>query len=189
MDTMRSLIAATSLLILASCAPKAEPSKIDLSKPDAAKPEPKPSAGGSSVKNPLGLSDEDWKKKLTPEEFYVCRQQGTERPFTGKLLNYHGDGTFVCAACENPLFDPKTKFESGSGWPSFFKPLAKEAVSEKGDLTHGMSRVEVNCAKCGSHLGHVFDDGPAPTGLRYCMNSVSLKIKEKDAKKPEEEKK
>jgi peptide-methionine (R)-S-oxide reductase len=175
------------LAALASCAPKteapkAEGPKMDAVAPDATKPK-ETVEGDSRVKNPLGLSDEDWKKKLSKEEYYVCRQQGTERPFTGKLLNYHGDGTFVCAACDNPLFDPKTKFESGSGWPSFFKPLSKEAVAERGDITHGMSRVEVNCAKCGSHLGHVFDDGPQPTGLRYCMNSVSLKIKEKEEKK------
>jgi peptide-methionine (R)-S-oxide reductase len=189
MKLMRSIVATLILATLASCAPKTESPKPEPTKLDAPKTEEKSPVGGSSVKNPMNLSDEEWKKRLTAEEFYVCRQQGTERPFTGKLLNYHGDGIFVCKACDNPLFEPKTKFESGSGWPSFFQPLSKEAVSEKGDLTHGMSRVEVNCAKCGSHLGHVFDDGPAPTGLRYCMNSVSLKIKEKDGKKPEEEKK
>jgi peptide-methionine (R)-S-oxide reductase len=187
MKTMRMSGLALILAALASCAPKTEPPKSEgprMDAPGREAPKPKESVEGDSrVKNPLGLSEEDWKKKLTKEEYYVCRQQGTERPFTGKLLNYHGDGTFVCAACDNPLFDPKTKFESGSGWPSFFKPLSKDAVSERGDITHGMSRVEVNCAKCGSHLGHVFDDGPQPTGLRYCMNSVSLKVKEKEEKK------
>jgi peptide-methionine (R)-S-oxide reductase len=186
MKTMRNTGLALLLAALASCAPNAAPPKSEPIKPEAAKPEaPKPRETPEErtrVKNPLGLSDEEWKKKLTPEEYYVCRQQGTERPFTGKLLNYHGTGTFVCAACENPLFDPKAKFESGSGWPSFFQPLSKEAVAERGDLAHGMTRVEVNCAKCGSHLGHVFDDGPKPTGLRYCMNSVSLKVKEPEEK-------
>jgi peptide-methionine (R)-S-oxide reductase len=163
-------------------APVMERPVMERPQPGAAKPKESPD-GGSRVKNPLGLSDEEWKKKLSAEEYYVCRQQGTERPFTGKLLNYHGNGTFICAACENPLFDPTTKFESGSGWPSFWKPLSKEAVAERGDLAHGMTRVEVTCSKCGSHLGHVFDDGPQPTGLRYCMNSVSLKIKEPEAEK------
>ncbi|MBI3857317.1 MAG: peptide-methionine (R)-S-oxide reductase MsrB [Planctomycetes bacterium] len=142
-------------------------------------PKPKaPVEESRGVKNPLGLSDEEWKKRLTPEEYKVCREQGTERAGTGKLLHYKGSGTFLCVACDNPLFDPKTKFESGTGWPSFYQPLSKEAVSERGDFSHGWTRVEVNCAKCGSHLGHVFEDGPAPTGLRYCMNSVSLKVKE-----------
>jgi peptide-methionine (R)-S-oxide reductase len=189
MTIMRMLCLALILAATASCGPKAETPKAEPPKPEPAKvvapkvegPEPAPEGG--RVKNPMGLSDEEWKKKLTPEEFYVCRQQGTERPGTGKLLHYKGTGTFVCAACGNPLFEAKAKFESGTGWPSFFQSLSKEAVSERGDLSHGMTRVEANCGKCGSHLGHVFDDGPAPTGLRYCMNSVSLKVVEKDEKK------
>jgi peptide-methionine (R)-S-oxide reductase len=184
---MRMLALALILAATASCGPKTETPKTDPPRPDAVKIEapkpPEPAAEGGRVKNPMGLSEEEWKKKLSPEEYYVCRQQGTERPGTGKLLHYKGDGTFVCAACENPLFEAKAKFESGTGWPSFFQSLSKEAVSERGDLTHGMTRVEATCGKCGSHLGHVFDDGPAPTGLRYCMNSVSLKVKEKDEKK------
>jgi len=180
---------ALSLILAAavSCGPQSEipktaPPKPDPLKADAAKPPP-PADEGGRVKNPMGLSEEEWKKKLTPEQYYVCRQQGTEAPGTGALLHYKGNGTFVCSACGNPLFDAKAKFESGTGWPSFYQALSKEAVSERGDLTHGMTRVEANCAKCGSHLGHVFDDGPAPTGLRYCMNSVSLKVVEKDEKK------
>ena len=185
---MKSTALAAILALGMSCAPKpdappAEPPRGEAPKPEPPKTPAKTAEGDSRVKNPMGLSDEEWKKKLTPEEYVVCRQQGTERPWTGKLLNYHGDGTFICAACGNPLFEAKTKFESGSGWPSFYQPLSKEAVTERGDLTHGMTRVEVNCAKCGSHLGHVFEDGPQPTGLRYCMNSVSLKVKEKDEKK------
>jgi peptide-methionine (R)-S-oxide reductase len=190
MTTIKLLGLAILAAAAASCAPKADPPKPEAAKPVAPAPEPakaeapKPKEDeGKGVKNPLGLSDEDWKKKLTPEEYYVCRQQGTERPGTGKLLKYKGTGTFVCVACDNPLFDAKAKFESGTGWPSFYQPLAKGAVAEKGDFSHGMSRIEVCCSKCGSHLGHVFEDGPQPTGLRYCMNSVSLKVVEKDAQK------
>jgi peptide-methionine (R)-S-oxide reductase len=185
---MKTTAVAAILALGLSCSPKPEPPKVaeDSRPAPAAVGTPKPAEpaveGDQRVKNPLGLSDEDWKKKLTKEQYYVCRQQGTERPGTGALLHYKGDGTFVCSACENPLFESKAKFESGTGWPSFYQPIDKKnAVTEHGDLTHGMTRVEVNCAKCGSHLGHVFDDGPQPTGLRYCMNSVSLKIKEKDA--------
>jgi len=185
---MKSTALAALLALGVSCAPKSDgppaaPPPTEQTKTDPPKPQERAAEGDARVKNPLGLSDDEWKKRLTPEEYYVCRQQGTERAGTGKLLHYKGDGTFVCAACGNPLFDPKAKFESGTGWPSFFQPITKEAITERGDLTHGMTRVEANCAKCGSHLGHVFDDGPAPTGLRYCMNSVSLKIKEKDEKK------
>src|SRR5437868_4058586 len=187
MKTMRNLAIALLLATLAACTPKAESPKPEPPRPEPPKAEaPKPAEPAepaARVKNPLGLSDEEWRKKLSPEEYQVCRQQGTERPGTGKLLHYKGNGTFVCVACDNPLFEPKAKFESGTGWPSFYQPLSKTAVSEKGDFTHGMSRVEVNCAKCGSHLGHVFEDGPQPTGLRYCMNSVSMKIKEPEEKK------
>jgi peptide-methionine (R)-S-oxide reductase len=189
MTTIRLLGLAILAAAAASCAPKPEPPK-----PVAPAPVPEKAEAPKArveedrgIKNPLGLSDEDWKKKLTPEQFKVCRQQGTERPGTGALLKYKGTGTFVCVACDNPLFDAKAKFESGTGWPSFYQPLSKQAVAERGDFSHGMSRIEVCCSKCGSHLGHVFEDGPQPTGLRYCMNSVSLKVVEKDA--PKEEKK
>jgi peptide-methionine (R)-S-oxide reductase len=196
MTTMRMLGLAILAAAAASCAPKSEPPRPDPVKPEMTRPvetpkpeAPKPKAPeDKSVPNPLGLSDDEWKKKLTPEEYKVCRQQGTERPGTGKLLHYKGTGTFVCVACDNPLFEPKAKFESGTGWPSFFKPIEKKSVLERGDFTHGMSRIEVNCAKCGSHLGHVFEDGPEPTGLRYCMNSVSMKIREKDEPAKEEKK-
>jgi len=184
---MKNLSIAILVSVLAGCTPKTEAAKPPAPIPDPPKteaPKPKETAEESArVKNPLGLSDEEWKKKLSAEEYRVCRQQGTERPGTGKLLHYKGQGTFVCVACDNPLFEPKAKFESGTGWPSFYQPLSKQAVSEKGDFSHGMSRIEVNCAKCGSHLGHVFEDGPAPTGLRYCMNSVSMKIQEPEEKK------
>jgi peptide-methionine (R)-S-oxide reductase len=121
-------------------------------------------------------TNEEWKKVLTPDEFYILREAGTERAFTGKYWNNHEKGTYVCAADGNPLFSSDTKFESGTGWPSFWQPISKNAVETKTDRTFYMTRTEVLCSRCGGHLGHVFDDGPAPTHLRYCMNSAALKF-------------
>ena len=121
-------------------------------------------------------SEQEWMQQLTPEQFQICRLKGTERPYTGKLNDEKGTGVYKCICCGNPLFASGTKFESGSGWPSFYAPLGDDAVATEEDVSHGMRRVEVMCAKCASHLGHVFDDGPKPTGLRYCMNSVSLDL-------------
>ena len=124
----------------------------------------------------LVLSDKEWRDRLTSEQFRVLRSSGTERPFCSGFRANNEPGMYVCAGCNLPLFDSTTKFESGTGWPSFYQPAVKENVVEKRDLSHGMIRTEVNCARCDGHLGHVFDDGPPPTGLRYCMNGESLKF-------------
>jgi len=123
----------------------------------------------------LVLSEAEWRSRLTREEFDVLRRHGTERPWTGCLLATKEPGTYVCAGCENPLFRSGEKFESGTGWPSFTEPVSPEAVVEHVDGSYGMRRTEVRCARCDGHLGHVFPDGPPPTGLRYCMNSVALR--------------
>lgn len=122
-------------------------------------------------------SDKEWKEKLTPEQYHVLREKGTEQPFTGKYYTNKEDGTYLCAACGSALFGSDTKYESGSGWPSFYEPLSMEAIDEEMDKSHGMIRTEVKCKNCGSHLGHVFPDGPKPSGLRYCINSLSLDFK------------
>lgn len=129
------------------------------------------------MKKKIKKTEDEWKQILSPEQYRVLREKGTEKPFTGKLLHNKKSGTYVCGACGNPLFSSGTKFNSESGWPSFYDVISKDAVELKPDNSLDMKRVEVVCNRCGSHLGHVFDDGPRPTGQRYCVNSLSLDFK------------
>ncbi|MFN4285545.1 MAG: peptide-methionine (R)-S-oxide reductase MsrB [Lacibacter sp.] len=127
------------------------------------------------------LTDAEWKKILSPELYYIARQKGTERPWTSRFENFKEVGTYYCAACGNPLFKSDTKFESGCGWPSFYQPISKSALIYTPDYSHGMTRTEVQCGRCKAHLGHVFEDGPPPTGLRYCINGVILDFEQAQA--------
>jgi len=126
--------------------------------------------------NKINKTEEEWRRELTPEQYHVLREKGTERPFTGEYTNTHTPGNYLCAACGQELFSSEAKFDSHCGWPSYTAPAKSEAVEEHEDTTFGMRRVEVTCSRCGGHLGHVFPDGPRPTGLRYCINSASIKL-------------
>ena len=143
-------------------------------KPDSTK------LNGENMNDKIIKSDEVWKKELSPEEYRILREKGTERAFTGKYWDHHELGTYICAACGTELFESDTKFDSGCGWPSYFEPIDSSRIIYKDDSSYGMKRTEVMCAKCNGHLGHVFDDGPPPTGLRYCINSGSMKFIKKE---------
>ncbi len=157
------------LISFASCSPK---------QPQAQSPIQNQKTN-STLMNKIEKTEQEWKSELTASEFEIARKKGTERAFTGALLNNHEPGTYHCVCCGETLFLSDSKFESGSGWPSFFAAANDSTVAETTDNTHGMARVEITCARCDAHLGHVFDDGPNPTGLRYCVNSASLKFKHK----------
>ncbi len=162
---MKTLLSLTTFVILLSCSFSPKP--------------PQESKNNQPMKNKVTKTDEEWKAQLTKLEYKVTRKKGTERAFTGEYYDFKGEGTYVCTCCKTPLFDSETKFNSGTGWPSFYAPLDKDNVGEITDHSFGMTRIEVVCNVCDAHLGHVFTDGPRPTGLRYCINSVSLKFQEK----------
>ena len=132
------------------------------------------------MEDKINKTEEQWRLELDPESYYILREKGTERAFTGEYNKNKDEGTYVCKGCGTPLFSSQTKYDSGSGWPSFYDAIEKGVIETKTDRSHGMARTEIMCAKCGGHLGHVFDDGPNPTGLRYCVNSLSLDFKKKE---------